>query len=137
MRGEKKWLASDGKTELRPGMLVLARYYDDEKWWVNVLSHCDRLDYCCIDGRGYPLCLPLAGNESLAGTDAPIPEPRQDAPQPDKSFKWGELVWVWDDNLDDKLNALFVRELASLTYPYEVLERGGTCLTQWKHCERI
>lgn len=71
---EKKWIASDGVTELKPGMLVLAKN-GSGIWFVSLFSHLvsdsEKL-YSCTNGMLFEHCIPLEGNEYMAGTTFPV-----------------------------------------------------------------
>lgn len=121
MSEEKKWLASDGKTELRPFDKVLVRDEDDEKWKSQFFSHCVEdgiYIYYTMAEDCYAQCIPYAGNESLAGTDGPIPEPRQAA---DKPLEWGERVIVSTSPSNGALG-IFIGE--TTTGKYRIIIQG-------------
>lgn len=103
MSDERKWIASDGVTELRPGMLVLVRDAVNSNWTVGLFSHCQFDIYPYITDKScFELCLPLEGNEHMAGTKLPIP-------RKEKPFEWGEKVLVWNEGCTDKYLAIFNR----------------------------
>lgn len=67
----KKILASDGVSQLLPGMTVLVRDTDKDEWLVSVFSHVrigskGRYRYWTCSGTWW-MCVPLLGNEELAG----------------------------------------------------------------------
>ena len=100
---EKKWIASDGVTELKPGMLVLVRDAHSDDWLVSVFSHFVDAPFQFITATDcYKECLPLEGNEHMAGTTLPIP-------RKEKPFEWGEKVLVWNEGCTDRHLAIFNR----------------------------
>ena len=103
MSDERKWIASDGVTELKPGMLVLVRDTGNCNWNVGLFSYCqfDKYPYL-TDKSCFELCIPLEGNEHMAGTTLPIP-------QEEKPFEWGEKVLVWNKGCTDRHLAIFNR----------------------------
>lgn len=127
MSEERKWIASDGVMELKPGMLVLVRDEEVDEWCVDIFSHFkkDSDPYRCTSGM-WPHCIPLEGNEHMAGTTLPIP-------QKEKPFEWGEKVLVWDDDGDEKTPAIFIEDRRDA---YGVMTKCSTVETLWKHCER-
>lgn len=123
---EKKCLASDGKTELRPFDKVLVRDTNQWKWRCDIFSHTGKIwPYVCIGGF-YHQCIPYEGNEHLWGTT--------DSPQPDKPLEWGDKVWVWEDNKRDATEALYLCDDNGVCC---VVRKGSLLMTHWKHCERI
>ena len=129
--GEKKWIASDGVSELRPGMLVLVRDEEEDEWCVDIFSHFkkDSEPYRCTSGM-WPHCIPLEGNEHMAGTMLPIP-------QKEKPFEWDEKILVWCDGEDEKTPAIFICDLGDdEKYRYKVILKGTDRLTLWQYCER-
>lgn len=80
---EKKWIASDGVSELKPGMAVLMRWSDSRTWSVGVFSHVEDDRYQCAGWCQGKQCIPLEGNEHMVGTSLPLPEK-------EKPFEWGE-----------------------------------------------
>lgn len=105
MSNERKWIASDGVTELTPGMMVLGR--DADRWTVDIFSHIESdcpHEFVCSGGNVYTKCIPFEGNEHMAGTKLPVP-------QKDKPFEWGEKVLVWSDNHKGPKPAIFIREI--------------------------
>ena len=135
MSGERKWIASDGVTELKPGMLVLVRDEEEDEWCVDIFSHFkkDSEPYRCTSGM-WPHCIPLEGNEHMAGTMLPIS-------QKEKPFEWGEKVLVWDDEGEQKKLALFDRDGGGgpgecKDYWCEALVKGQIKTSKWRHCQR-
>ena len=103
MSDERKWIASDGVTEFKPGMLVLVRDHVNFNWRVSVFSHCLPENGCYLCAYdSWIMCIPLEGNEHMAGTSLPIP-------QKEKPFEWGEKVLVWNKGCTDKHLAIFNR----------------------------
>ena len=106
MSDERKWIASDGVTELKPGMLVLGRDIIS-RWTVDIFSHIESdspHEFVCAGGSVHTMCLPLEGNEHMAGTTLPIPIK-------EKPFEWGEKVLVWSDNCNEPKPAIFIKEI--------------------------
>lgn len=133
---EKKWLASDGKTELRPFDKVLVRDDYAERWKCNFLSYKIDDRFCpfrCID-RSYSQCFPYKGNEDHVGTDSSIPEPRQDAPQPDKPLEWGEWVIVQADN-GQTFKGIYVG-IEKAAGRFCVILEGCMAVSYWEYCKR-
>ena len=100
---EKKIIASDG-SELKPGMAVLGKN-GDRIWFVSMFSHFavdGGKDYYCTNGMPFECCIPLEGNEHMAGTKLPIPNK-------EKPLEWGERVLVWDRPGQEKIEAIFVK----------------------------
>lgn len=136
MSDERKWIASDGVTELKPGMLVLAKN-GSGIWFVSLFSHLvadgEKL-YRCTNGMLFEYCIPLEGNEHMAGTMLPIS-------QKEKPFEWGEKVLVWDDEGEQKKLALFDRDGGGgpgecKDYWCEALVKGQIKTSKWRHCQR-
>lgn len=128
---KKKWIASDGVTELKPGMLVLVREARSDDWTVAVFSHFVDAPFQFITATDcYKECIPLKGNEHMAGTTLPIP-------QKEKPFEWDEKVLVWCDGEDEKTPAIFICDLGDdEKYRYKVILKGTDILTLWQYCER-
>ena len=131
MSDERKWIASDGVTELRPGMLVLVRDTGNCNWTVGLLSHCQFGSYPYITDKScFEMCLPLEGNEHMAGTALSIP-------RKEKPFEWGEKVLVWDEDGEEKKVAIFICDYGNGSeLRYNVLTKGGLARTVWKYCIR-
>lgn len=131
MSNEGKWIASDGVTELKPGMLVLVRDHVNFNWRVNVFSHCLPENGCYLcTYDSWVMCIPLEGNEHMTGTALPIK-------QREKPFEWGEKVLVWCDGEDEKTPAIFICDLGDdEKYRYKVILKGTDTLTLWQYCER-
>ena len=129
---EKKWIASDGVTELKPGMLVLGRD-SISSWTVDIFSHIERdspYEFVCAGGSVYTMCIPLEVNEHMAGTTLPIP-------RKEKPFKWGEKVFVWDEDEEEKKLAIFLNDLdVALEARYEVICAGHHRESLWRYCAR-
>lgn len=132
MSDERKWIASDGVTELKPGMLVLVRD-SISSWTVDIFSHIERdspHEFVCAGGSVHTRCIPLEGNEHMAGTTLPIPIK-------EKPFEWDEKVLVWCDGEDEKKPAIFICDCgADEKYRYKVILKGTDRLTLWQYCER-
>lgn len=131
MINEGKWIASDG-SELKPGMLVLAKN-GSGIWFVSLFSHLvadsEKL-YRCTNGMPFEHCIPLEGNEHMAGTTLPIP-------RKEKPFEWDEKVLVWCDGEDEKKPAIFICDLGDdEKYRYKVILKGTDRLTLWQYCTR-
>lgn len=132
----KKWIASDG-SELKPGMMVLVRDdigdIDGDRWTVTVFSYYQAGDFPYLAATGnYGLCIPLEGNEHMAGTTLPIP-------QKEKPFEWGEKVLVWNDGKEDmKYLAIFNRFYAEhgVFGKYGAYIKGGNNEMLFHHCIR-
>ena len=128
MSGERKWIASDGVTELKPGMLVLVRDTGNCNWTVALFSHCKFDNYPYITDKScFELCIPLEGNEHMAGTMLPIS-------QKEKPFEWGERVLVWDEDGEEKTLALFLRKHKEV---YGVVTKERPFEHFWRHCARV
>lgn len=57
------------KLPFKVGDLVLTRAHDQATWKVNLFSHlCDSSPYFACANSTWPQCIPLKGNEHLAGT---------------------------------------------------------------------
>lgn len=128
---EKKWIASDGVTELKPGMLVLVRDLGNCNWTVGLFSHCIFGQYPYITDKScFDLCIPLEGNEHMAGTTLPIP-------RKEKPFEWGEKVMVWDKEGEEKTLAIFLTDGGvGYEYRYGVVCIGHHRESSWKNCIR-
>lgn len=132
---EKKWIASDGVTELRPFDKVLVRDTEDQVWAASWFSYYDSegssLPFNAA-GIGWRYCILYKGNEHLAGTKTPISKPRLGTVEP---FKWGERVRAWrSGEFPGEAEGLFVSKDAD---GYWVLTLGCFGATHWEHCERI
>lgn len=130
---EKKIIASDG-SELKPGMAVLGKN-GDGFWFVSMFSHfavnCGK-DYYCTNGMPFECCIPLEGNEHMAGTKLPIPKK-------EKPFEWGERVLVWDLPGEAKREALFVAYETSATGEerrFFALEKRKEEVESYTFCDR-
>lgn len=132
MSDERKWIASDGVTELRPGMLVLGRD-SISRWTVDIFSHIERdspHEFVCAGGSVHTKCLPLEGNEHMAGTTLSIP-------RKEKPFEWGEKVLVWDKEGEEKTLAIFLTDGGvGYEYRYDVVCIGHHRESSWKNCIR-
>lgn len=131
MSDERKWIASDGVTELMPGMLVLVRDGEKCHWTVSVFSHyiSGNYPYRTVNGS-FVHCIPLWRNKHLVGTMLPIQ-------QKEKPFEWGEKVLVWDEDGEEKKVAIFICDYGNGSeLRYNVLTKGGLTRTVWKHCTR-
>ena len=133
MSDERKWIASDGVTELKPGMLVLVRDTGNRNWTVGLFSHCQFGNYPYIyitDKSYFELCLPLESNEHMAGTTLPIP-------RKEKPFEWGEKVLVWDKEGEEKTLAIFLTDGGvGYEYRYDVVCIDHHRESSWKNCIR-
>lgn len=72
MSEERKWLASDGATELKPGIMVLVRESEVQSWTVSIFSHVEDGFFVCAGLRCGRDCIPLEGNEYMTGTTFPV-----------------------------------------------------------------
>lgn len=138
---ERKYIASDG-SELKPGMMVLVFHgdkgsYEDGTWFVDVFSHVEsaggRISYFCASGD-YKVCIPLEGNEHLAGTNLSFKENTFDF-RSDTNFCWGDEVSVSNDG---KMwcNAIFIC-YGNDVRRFIVIEHGFISLTSWKMCKLV
>lgn len=126
---EEKIIASDG-SELKPGMAVLGKN-GDGPWCVSMFSHLGifgRKDYYGSNGVPLEYCIPLEGNEHMAGTKLPIPKK-------EKPFEWGERVLVWDDLTEEKKPGIFLAYFAK-GYPYIAIVEGTEDPNIFFHRER-
>ena len=131
MSDERKWIASDGVTELKPGMLVLVRDTRNCNWTIGLFSHFQFGTYPYITDKScFELCLPLEGNEHMAGTSIPIPIK-------ENPFEWGEKVFVWDEDEEEKKLAIFLNDLGvAFEARYEVICAGHHRESLWRYCKR-
>lgn len=132
MSDERKWIASDGVTELMPGMLVLGRD-SISRWTVDIFSHIERdspHEFVCAGGSVHTMCLPLECNEHMAGTTLSIP-------QKEKPLEWGEKVMVWDKEGEGKTLAIFLTDRGvGYECRYDVVCVGYHRESSWKNCIR-
>lgn len=129
MINEGKWIASDG-SELKPGMMVLVRGSELQNWTVSIFSHIEDGFFVCAGWKCGVDCIPLEGNEHMAGTTLPIP-------RKEKPFEWDEKVLVWCDGEDEKKPAIFICDLGDdEKYRYKVILKGTDRLTLWQYCTR-
>lgn len=125
---EKKWIASDGVSELKPGMAVLMRWSDSRTWSVGVFSHVEDDRYQCAGWCQGEQCIPLEGNEHMVGTSLPLPEK-------EKPFEWGEWVLVWNEEYEAFHRARFLAYNGEHDLKYQVIVRGEREPSNWMFCK--
>lgn len=80
-----------------PFQKVLVRDGENAEWVITLFCHAhhyeDGVEYVCLNGTGWPFCLPYTEETAhlLGTTDSPTP--------PEPEFKWGDHVEV--KNLKD------------------------------------
>lgn len=57
---------------MEPGTFVLVRNFTDRQWCVNIFSHMRGDTYVCTNLNQYEHCIPLKGNEHMAGATADV-----------------------------------------------------------------
>lgn len=128
----KKILASDGVSHLFPGMLVLVRDTDKSEWQVSVFSHArtdsrDRYRYWTCSGTWW-MCIPLRGNEELAGK---VSGEINTCPD----LEWGDKITVIYPATLEKRDAVFLHYQNAERSAVSVLVKGETqpiIFTKWE-----
>lgn len=128
------WIASDGYSVLEPGMMVLVRNNLTEFWNVKIFSYVNfEKDRKYFTDQGQKYCIPLKGNEYLAGTTI-SPKSLEDKKIP---LQWGDHVRAWDSNEKMHYGIFLGYRREKSPYPFSVVCVGTFQPECFKYCERI
>ena len=117
------------EVKFEPFQRVLVRDGENAEWVITLFCYAhhyeDGVEYVCLNGTGWPFCLPY-NNETkhlIGTTNSPTP--------PEPEFKWGDHVEVRDFLDNDWQPAIYCTHGPNV---FLCVTKGSAFVHDWRYC---